>query len=102
MRGPSPLLPDVLNDYRTSALTVKQIAAKYGIANRTVYSMINGRTCRKGIGKRPCRSLQLTKDDAEALLLCIQVADAKMPAETKTLIAPIEQRLLTIADDLTF
>lgn len=47
------------------------------------------------------KALYLSKEEAEALLLCICEADYVIDADRKIIVRCIEERLLTIADELT-
>lgn len=91
----------LVSDYLHSGLTVKQISEKHGVCIRTVYNAINGKTNRKNQHKPDRKAIYLSKDETEALLLCILESEKVLSQSRRTLISGIENRLLNIADELT-
>lgn len=91
----------IISDYQDGALSVRQIAEKHGVCPRSVYNCISGHTSRKGLSKQNRRALFLTKEETEALLLCIIEAEYHLPKADRLIIDGIQGRLLNIADELT-
>jgi len=91
----------VIGDYIHSFLTLDQIAEKHNVSLRFIHSCVNGKFHRKNNPSPMRKALYLSKEDAEALLLCICEADYVIDADRKIIVRCIEERLLTIADELT-
>lgn len=91
----------LISDYLHSGLTVKQISEKHGVCIRTVYNALGGKTNRKNRHKPDRKAIYLSKDETEALLLCILESEKALSQSRRTLISGIENRLLNIADELT-
>lgn len=96
MRKAENIRSSVIRAYNEKVMTVDQIASKYGVARRTVYSWASSN---RGRMSKPRKALYLSKDEAEALLLTIMVADGQT-GKYKEVVESIENRLLDIADEL--
>ena len=89
----------VLNDYRGKVLTVPQIAQKYGISRRTIYSWVTEPDRQRGNGTR--KAIYLSPEEVETLLLLIMIGDGKMTDSWTGIAKNIETRLLDMADYFT-
>lgn len=91
------LKADVVRDYNSRTMTVEQIVQRYGIARRTVYAWCSASHGRRNSINR--KAVYLSKDETEAVLLLIMVGE-QYAGKYKYIVKALEQRLLTIADDL--
>lgn len=85
----------IIEDYRHSGLSVRQIASKHGVCVRTVYNAIAGKTDRKGWQRQRRRYLALTRDEAQALL--DGIGKPQNPVTDC-----VTKRLETIVEDLSY
>ena len=92
----------IADDYHNSGLSVRQIASKYGVCVRTVYNAISGKANRKNQRKPERKAIYLSKEETETLLLCISESEKLLSQSKTVLISGIENRLLNIADELTY
>lgn len=97
MRYDDKLRESVIADYNAKILTVDQIAQKYNIARRTIYSWVSANHGRKY--KLDRQAVYLSKDETETLLLLILCAEDMLTDKQKYIAKALEQRLLDIADN---
>lgn len=84
----------IIEDYRHSGMSVRQIAAKHGVCVRTVYYAIGDKADRKGWKRQHRRYLALTMEEAQALYKEIKSQNPVMEC--------IAGRIRSIIQDLTY
>lgn len=105
MKG-KPFSPEikaqVIADYKSGRDPVWYICQHYGVSWRTLHEWVEGCGQDRRHTRRPDRrSIRLTKDDAELLLLCIVESESIAPREYMPALRRLEDRLCDIADELT-
>ena len=91
----------VIYDYIHSFLTICQIAEKHDVSVRFIHSCVDGKFHRNNEPSPLRKAIRLSKEEVEVLLLCICEADYVIDDDRKVIARTIEERLLTIADELT-
>ena len=98
---PDNVKHQVIRDYIHSFLTLDQIATKHNVSLRYVHTCTEGKFHRNNAPQPTRKSLRLSKEETETLLLCICEADYVIDEDRKVIAHMLEERLLTIADELT-
>ena len=100
---PSEIKAQVIEDYKSGRDPVWYISEHYGVALRTLHEWVESCHQDRRHTRRPNRrSIRLSKDDAELLLLVIMEAEGAVPHKDIPALRRLENRLCDIADDLTF
>ena len=91
-----------LESYYIGEQTVAEIAYKFGVKPRTVYSWVEnmGHGNRFHIIKEPRKALKLSRKEAEAILLMIMECESIVPEKYFYTLKILEDRVLEIADNL--
>lgn len=90
------IMKAAVKDYECGALTVKQIAAKYGIGVRTIYVHVSKAARRRKTHKMG--SLRLSRAEIEVLLLLILEQGEQLSGEMAYILPTLEEKLLEVAD----
>lgn len=103
VRIPDIVKDDIRRDYYERCCTVGEIAAKYGVHRRRVYDYVKAdrHQCSYATGKRR-KMTYLSKDDVELILLMLLECNGILTGRNKDLAKCLEEKMLNMADDLTF
>ena len=91
----------IKNDYYERKMTVDEIAAKYSVGRRTIYSHIKADRYNSYSATGGRKMTYLSRDDVELILLMIQECDHIFKGNNKSHSKVLEERMLTMADNMT-
>lgn len=90
----------IADDYFAGILTLKQIADKYSIGQRSIYNCASRhrQAGKKEKRNRPLQYIRLAREEIEVALLAIMESESSIDTEKKRWLLSLEEKLLTAAD----
>lgn len=93
---------EIRKDYYEKSMTVDEIAAKHGVYRRRVYDYIKADRRSAYTVKRARKMTYLSKDEVELILLLLCECDCIIKGKNKVIASCLEERLLNMADAMTY
>ena len=102
VRVPESVKNDIRRDYYERCMTVDAIAAKHGVCRRRVYDYVKADRHTSYAVHKTRKMTYLSRDDIELILLLLAECETVLEGKQKILARVLEDRMLQLADDLTF
>ena len=102
IRVPDIVKDDIRRDYYECCMTVDAIAAKYGLHRRRIYDYVKADRHSPWATGRARKMTYLSRDEVELVLLMIMECESTLNAENKVTAKCLEDKMLSMADAMTF